>query len=194
MVMGVLLILVSVVIGARLIAASDHSEPVWVAAHDLAAGTEVTSADLTMSKVHLGGDRGRYVSAKAPLPTGYVLTRPVGRGELLPVAALTRPGEVPAYRLVTLQVAPLHLPPRLDTGDRVDVYVTPRAVGNQAAPARLVYDGAVVQAVNSESHGLTAATADTAVVLHVPPRAVPALIAAIHGGDVDLVLVPAGQG
>jgi Flp pilus assembly protein CpaB len=188
-----LLILISVVIGARLVAASDHSEPVWVATHDLAAGTEVTSADLTKSKVHLDGDGGRYVTAKVPVPAGYVLTRPVGRGELLPVAALARPGDVSAYRLVTVQVAPLHLPPHLATGDRVDLWVTPRAVGNQSAPARLVYDGAVVQAVNAESHGLTAATADTAVVLHVPPRAVSALIAAIHGGDVDLVLVPPGQ-
>src|SRR3954469_23985996 len=42
---GVLLVLVSVIIGARVVAASDSSEPVWAAAHDLAAGTQLTATD-----------------------------------------------------------------------------------------------------------------------------------------------------
>jgi hypothetical protein len=60
-------------------------------------------------------------------------------------------------------------------------------------PSRLVYAGAVVQGTSTESHGLSAGTGDTAVVLQVPPRAVADVLAGIHGGDVDLVLVPPGQ-
>jgi hypothetical protein len=190
---GVLLVLVSVVIGARVVSASQSSEPVWLAARDLAAGTELSAADLVRGQVHLYGKHGSYVSAKTAAPVGYVLTRPVGQGELLPVAAIAAPGRVPEYRLVTVQVTALHLPLHLGAGDRVDVYVTPHAVGAQAMPSRLVYAGAVVQGTSTESHGFSAGTGDTAVVLQVPPRAVADVLAGIHGGDVDLVLVPPGQ-
>jgi Flp pilus assembly protein CpaB len=190
----VLLVLVSVVVGARIVASSDSSEPVWVAAHDLAAGTQLTADDLRAGRVHLYGKRGTYVSAKGAAPTGYVLTRAIGKGELLPVAAVVPAGQVPPYRLVTVQVAPLHVPLHLGAGDRVDVYVTPRATGSsQPLQSTVVFAGAVVQAVSSGGHGLTAGSTDTAVVLQVPPRAVPGVLAGIHGGDVDLVLVPAGQ-
>src|SRR5438270_1040612 len=82
---GVLLVLVSVVIGARVVAASQSSEPVWLTARDLAAGTELTAADLVRGHVHLYGKHGHYVSAKTAAPVGYVLMRPVGGGGLLPV-------------------------------------------------------------------------------------------------------------
>lgn len=190
---GVLLVLVSVVVGTRLVASSDSSEPVWMAARDLAAGTQLTADDLVRGRVHLYGKHGIYVSAKGAAPNGYVLTRAVGKGELLPVAAVVPTGQAPAYRLVTVQVAPLHVPLHLGAGDRVDVYETPRTTGGQPQASQQVYAGAVVQAVNSGGHGLTAGSTDTAVVLQVPPRAVAGVLAGIHGGDVDLVLVPAGQ-
>jgi Flp pilus assembly protein CpaB len=190
---GVLLVLVSVIVGARIVAASDSSEPVWVAARDLAAGTLLTAEDLTRGRVHLYGKAGTYVSAEGAPPTGYVLTRAVGKGELLPVAAVAPVGQAPEFRLVTVQVAPLHVPLHLGAGDRVDVYVTPRTTSGAPQPSTLVFAGAGVQAVNSGGHGLTAGSTDTAVVLKVPPRAVAGVLAGIHGGDVDLVLVPTGQ-
>ncbi|MFL6240072.1 MAG: SAF domain-containing protein [Actinomycetes bacterium] len=190
---GVLLVLVSIVVGARVVAASDSSEPVWVAGHDLAAGTQLSAGDFTHGRVHLYGERGTYISARSGLPTGYVLIRPIGKGELLPTAAVAPPGQVPTFRLVTVQVAPLHVPLHLGTGDRVDVYVTPRATGSEPQPARLVFPAAIVAAVSSGSRGLTAGSTDTAVVLEVPPRAVAGVLAGVHGGDVDLVMVPTGQ-
>jgi hypothetical protein len=193
LVSGVLLVLISVIVGARVVDRSDASEPVWVATHDLAAGTQLTAADVSRGRVHLYGGHGTYVSAKGAAPIGYVLARPLGKGELLPVTAVVPPGQVPAFRLVTVQVAPLHIPLHLGAGDRVDVYVTPRVTGGAAEPARRVYAAAVVQAVTTGSHGLTVGSADSAVVLQVPPAAVPTLLAGIHDGDVDLVLVPTGQ-
>lgn len=190
---GLLLVLVSVIVGARLVAGSSSSEPVWVAARDLAAGTQLAATDLTRGKVQLFGKRGVYVSAKGAPPTGYVLARAIGRGEILPVAAVVSPGQAPPFRLVTLQVAPLHVPLRLGAGDRVDVYVTPRSTGGTVQTSRLVFAGAVVQAVSAGGRGLSAGSSDTAVVVQVPPRSVPAVVAGLHGGDVDLVLVPAGQ-
>jgi Flp pilus assembly protein CpaB len=193
MLTGVLLVLVAVVVGAKVVAASDNSESVWVAARDLAAGTQLTTDDLRRGKVQLHGQDGRYVSAKGSPPVGYVLTRAVGRDELLPVAAITSPGEAPAFRLVTVPVAPLHMPPKLAPGERVEVYVTAKAAGERTGTPRLIYAGAVVQSVGSSSSGLSASS-EVGVVLRVPPESVSTLVAGLRGGDVDLVRIPPGQG
>ena len=194
LVTGVLLVLVSVVVGAKVVAASDKSEPVWVAARDLAAGTQLTADDVRRGKVHLYGQDGRYVSAKSGPPVGYVLTRSVGRDELLPVAAITAPGAAQPFRLVTVPVAPLHMPPKLAAGERVEVYVTPKASGGTAGRPRLVFAGAVVQSVTTGGSGLSAGNSEAAVVLRVPPDAVATLVAGLRGGEVDLIRIPAGQG
>jgi hypothetical protein len=194
MLTGVLLVLVSVVVGAKVVAASDKSEAVWVAARDLAAGTQLTAEDVRRGKVHLFGQDGRYVSAKSGPPLGYVLTRSVGRDELLPVGAIASPGEAAPFRLVTVPVAPLHMPPKLAAGERVEVYVTAKTAGDKAGPPRLIYANAVVQSVTSSSGGLSGTNGETAVVLRVPPESVPTLVAGLRGGDVDLVRIPSGQG
>jgi hypothetical protein len=191
---GVLLVLVSVVVGAKVVAASDKSEPVWVAARDLAAGTQLSADDLRRGKVHLYGQNGKYVSAKSGPPVGYVLTRSVGRDELLPVAAITSPADARPFRLVTVPVAPLHMPPKLAAGERVEVYVTAKESGTQQTKPRLVFAGAVVQSVTTGGNGLSGANGDAAVVLRVPPGAVAALVAGLRGGEVDLVRIPVGQG
>jgi hypothetical protein len=190
---GVLLVLISVVVGAKVVAASDKSEAVWVAARDLAAGTQLSSDDLRRGKVHLYGQHSRYVSAGGSPPLGYVLTRSVGRDELLPVAAITSPGEASPFRLVTVPVAPLHMPPKLAAGERVEVYVTSKTTGDKTGAPRLIYANAVVQSV-ATSGGLSGANGDAAVVLRVPPESVPTLVAGLRGGEVDLVRIPAGQG
>src|SRR4051794_29363305 len=68
LVTGILLVLISVVVGARVVAAADTSEPVWVAAHDLAPGTQLSPDDLVRGRVHLYGQDGRYLSAKGGSP------------------------------------------------------------------------------------------------------------------------------
>src|SRR4051812_22168473 len=116
---GVLLVLASIVIGARVVAAADTSEPVWLAAHDLAPGTQLVAGDLMRGKVHLYGQDGRYVSAKGTAPVGYVVTRAVGRNEMLPTAAIVAAGSAGPFRLVTVPVASMHLPPHLEAGEQV---------------------------------------------------------------------------
>src|SRR4051812_14167062 len=127
LVTGVLLVLISVVVGARVVAAADTSEPVWVAAHDLAPGTLLSASDLVRGKVHLYGQDGRYVSANGAAPVGYVVARAIGRNEILPAAAIVEARSATPFRLVTVPVAPLHLPPHLGAGEQVDVYVTPKS-------------------------------------------------------------------
>ena len=195
LVLGVLLVLVSVVVGARVLASADDAAPVWALSRDLAAGSTITAGDLERSRVRLLDDDGRYVPApggSAP-PVGYVLERAVGAGELLPRAALRPPGEVARLRDVAVPVEEGHLPADLRAGQLVDVYVTagegpgPTAPAAAAGPTGLVLR-AVPVAARPGDDGRGAGAEQ--VVLSVPEGEAQALVAALRAGAVDLVRVP----
>lgn len=187
--LGLLLVLTSVVVGARVLAGADTSVPVYAATRDLAAGTALLDSDLRVARVRLFGNGDRYVSAAGRKPAGYVLVRPVGRDELLPRLSVTSDASAPAVRLVTLPVRRNHLPPGLGHGQVVDVYLSRGAKEPAAAPT-LVLAGVPVDSVADRGSRLAAAE-ESGVVLRVPLRSVAAVVAAGQSGAIDLVLVPA---
>jgi hypothetical protein len=187
--LGVLLVLVSVVAGARLLASADNRTPVFVAAHDLVPGQHVTADDLAVGHVQLSDRAGRYVAAGAP-PVGYVVTRFVGADELVPADALAAQPTA-ASRYVTVPVQPGHLPGELARGDLVDVYLTPPAGGGEPVPApRLVLSAVPVRVAEGGSRVFGGSTA-LSVVLEVPADRVADLVHAVESGAIDLVVVPA---
>ena len=133
LVLGVLLVLGSVLLGARLMSAADATVPVWAAADDLAAGTVLTADDLTAVEVRLDSTAAGYLSTGVS-PDGRTLSRAVGAGELLPRAALEAPAELVQ---VALPVQAGYVPPALRRGQLVDVY----AVADPAAGAVGTADG-----------------------------------------------------
>ena len=84
LVVGVLLVLVSVLVGARVLSSADRSQQVWVATRELPVGTVLAEGDLQRGQVRLLERTGLYAAAGAQPPVGYVVRRGVGRGELLP--------------------------------------------------------------------------------------------------------------
>jgi len=187
--LGVLLVLIAVVVGARVFAAADNMSTVYVAAHDLVPGQHITAADLTTGRVHLDGQGGFYVGASAAAPVGYVVTRFVGAHELLPVAALSA-AAADDSRFVTVPVQPGHLPDELGRGDAVDVYLTPKAAaGATTATPRLVLSGVPVESREGGARTFSG-NATLAVVLAVPNNDVVALVRAVESGTIDLVTVP----
>lgn len=207
LVLGVLLVLVSVVVGARVLSSADRSQLVWSARSDLAAGSSLSADDLRPVQVRLFDRSGAYLPATAEPPVGYVLDRPVAAGELLPRQALSRPGDDVDLRLVTVPVLPGHYPPELAKGQEVDVWSTPAegVVGGPADGAegtgeagtggvsRLVLPGLTVQSVPAQGGGLGGATPERSVVLVVPPDDVESLLSAMASGRLDLVRVPIGR-
>lgn len=133
LVVGVLLVCVSVALGARLLAADDLTR-VWAVRDDVSAGETVTPADLRAVGVrfHEAADAERYVSAQQPVPEGTVASRDLAAGEMLPLTAIGPEAE-PLLEL-PVAVAGGGVPATLATGDRVDVWVVPLARTSQAAP------------------------------------------------------------
>jgi hypothetical protein len=186
--LGVLLVLLSVVAGARAFASAGRLTGVYAAAHDLVPGTRIGPGDLTVTRVRLDGDGGSYVAAGAA-PIGYVVTRFVGSDELVPGAALASSPPHPT-RLVTLPVQPGHLPADLGHGDLVDVYLTPKvAAGTQVPMPTLVLSSVAVDDRDSGSRTF-GGDSSLAVVLAVPADRVRAVVHAVESGTLDLVRVP----
>lgn len=134
LVLGVLLVLVSVVVGARVLSAADRSTLVWAAERDLTAGSQLTGDDLALVRVRLfdGVDAGYIPQSQDP--AGQVVSRGLQAGELLPRSALVTAEDVD-FRLVTVPVDAARFPPGLDGRGQVDVWLTPESALERAEQA-----------------------------------------------------------
>jgi len=190
LVLGVLLVLGSVLIGARVVSAADATVPVWAASADLAVGTVLRADDLVPVEVRLDDAAGGYLAASTH-PEGRILARPVHRGELVPRSALDRP---PALVQLALPVQAGYVPPNLDRGRLIDVYAVPGSVpasspgsagasrDSGTAAVVPVLQGVPVQAISGRSQGvLSAPTTAVQVVVSIPADRVPEVLSAIGG-------------
>jgi hypothetical protein len=189
LVLGVLLVLGSVLLGARVVGAADTTVPVWAATGDLAAGTQLTAEDIVPVAVRLGDAAASYLST-GTRPEGRTLSRAVRAGELLPRSALDEPAELVQ---LALPVQSGYVPPGLDRGRLVDVY----AVADPAAGATGVADGSVtlvvrrapVQAISGRSEGvLSTPTTTIQVVIAVAADEAPDVLASIAGRPLVVVV------
>lgn len=189
LVTGLLLVLVSVVVGSRLLAGADDRVRVWAVTHDLGADSRLSGDDLTVRAVRLDDAAGRYVTADQDL-AGLVLTRPVGSGELLPRSAVARAGRV-AQRRVVVEVDRIGAA-GLDKGRVVDVYAVRDAVaGEPPAVPDLVLSGVTVaEDVRSAGGAFASSSGKAGVALLVDGGDVADLIDAMAHGDVYVVQVP----
>jgi hypothetical protein len=188
LVLGVLLVLASVLLGARIVSAADATVPVWAVTGDLAAGIELSAEDLIAVDVRLDDTAGAYLSS-GTRPEGRTLARAVRSGELLPRTALE---EADALVQLALPVQSGYVPPGLERGQLVDVY----AVADPAAGAT-VADGSValvlrkapVQAISGRSEGvLSTPTTAVQVVVAVPDADADEVLAAIAGRPLVVVV------
>lgn len=189
LVVGVLLVLVSIVVGARVIAAADRTVPVLVAAADLVPGQPLT-ADLVENRgVLLEQGLDQYFTGA--VGGGYVVVRPVARGELLPRSAVSPATETEAVRYVTLPVPGPEAPAGLSAGAVVDVWLTP---ADGAGPASMLLSGVTVTAASSGSGGLTGTSSQAQVTLAVVDEELEEvtaeLVAAARAGLVYLTALP----
>ncbi|HET7310781.1 MAG TPA: SAF domain-containing protein [Mycobacteriales bacterium] len=188
---GLLLVLVSVAAGARIVAGAGHLTPVYVAAHDLVPGEQLTPGDLSVARVRLDSGGSHYVAASAAAPVGYVVNRVVGAHELLPAGALSPSAAAAGTRMVTVPVQAGHLPADLGRGDLVDVYVTPRTASGRGVPdPTLVLSKVAVDSREGGSRSFSGQSA-LAVVLVVDAADVASMVHAVESGVIDLVRVPA---
>jgi hypothetical protein len=188
-VLGVLLVLGSVLVGARVVGAADATVPVWALTSDLAAGTTRGAEDLVAVDVRLDATAGAYLSASTR-PEGRTLARAVRAGELLPRSVLEERTELVQ---LALPVQAGYVPPGLGRGQLVDVY----ALSDPAAGATGTADGGVtpvveqapVQALSGRADGvLSTPTTTVQVVVAVPADEAAEVLASIGGRPLVVVV------
>lgn len=185
---GLLLVLLSVALGATVLADADRRVQVWSVTRDLGAASTLSSDDLRATSVRLDGVAGRYVAATEDLD-GLVLTRPVGRGELLPASAVRAAG-APERRRVVIEVDRAGVA-GLAKGQVVDLYAVPESPDEPAAPPRLVLAGVTVaEDVRSADGAFGGGGATAGVALLVDVADVPEVIAAAAHSSVYVVQLP----
>ena len=163
LVVGVVLVAICVLIGARLFAAADDTVTVWSLRHDVPAGARLTTSDLSATHVHFTGSTAdRYVLATTDLEG--VAAHDLLAGELLSRSAIDAGGR-PALVEVPLSVAPDDLPASVARGAIVDVWVSPKATGSaERVRARLALEHVVVVAVPEAGGSLAPQTTQQVIV------------------------------
>lgn len=190
---GVLLVIAAVVIGSRVIGASARTSAVWAAERNLAVGTVLIGTDLTTVDVNLGDNVGLYLGPAAGSPVGMTVLAPVAAGELLAASAVDQPA---AGRVVAIGVVPENMPPGVDHGSTIDLYLTKGAVAGSEAEAttELVGRDLTVQSVAAPSAGgLSGATSNRfSLSVLLPADVADKLVRILPTGDPIVVLVSSG--
>jgi hypothetical protein len=186
---GVLLVVTSVLVGARVLSAADRTVEIWQANAELPTGSPLERDDVSIVRVHFDDDdaAARYLAADAPFPESVVLTRDVASGEMIPTEAVS-PASTTRVLEYPLVVPAPGFPGNLEPGDRVEVWAA--APEGEQAPATLVLDEARVVMVSTAD--FATAASDRSVVVALPggvgPRQVMEALA-----DRSVVLVRIGR-
>jgi hypothetical protein len=136
---GIVLVAVSVVAGARLLSAADDTVGVWAVAADVGPGDALSPDDLVATRVRFAdtGDLAGYFTVDEPLPADLEVTRGVGAGELLPRTAVGSVGATDTLQ-VPVAVEAEQVPGSVGAGSVVDVYLVASAGAARARGAREV--------------------------------------------------------
>lgn len=179
--LGVILVLGSVAVGARVVAAADDTAPALVASEHLTPGQRLTGDMVQTSDVQLSSSGDMYLSG--PVTDGYVVTRAVRAGELVPRTAVVPAGEVGEFQYVTMPLDSAETPSGLRGGDLIDVWLIPAEAQDGTAATPLA-EAVSVTEVSRGSGTLGRSSARTVVTVALtgaddPDGDLPALVARI---------------
>ncbi len=187
---GILLVIAAIVVGARVMAAGSQTSPVWAAERSLAKGTVLGPGDVAAVEVNLGNNAGAYLAPGAESPIGMTLLVPLGDGELLAGSAVE---QTASGRVVAVAVAPEHMPPGVDHGSTVDLYLSREATPGSVdkASTDVIGRSLTVQSVAAPaSGGLSGATANQyQLSVLLPAEAAEKLVKVLPTGQPIVVLV-----
>ena len=176
-VLGLVLVAVSTLGVTGVVQGLNRTEPVYRAAGPLVAGAHISAADLVATPVRLGPADPLYLTGPVPAD-GYVVTRTIAAGEMVPLSAL---GSASAVDVASVVVdLSTRLSGSIVAGAVVDVWSAPRKPGSAteyAAPVVLVSGATVVRTIAPQ--GIVQAAQQNTVELQVPRDDVAAVLQAV---------------
>lgn len=177
---GVALVAASTLGVTAVVQAQNRTVAVYRAAEPLVAGARISAGDLVATPVRLGAAGSLYLSGPVPA-AGYVVTRTIAAGEMVPLSALgTADGVDVASVVVDLST---RLSGSIAPGAVVDVWSAPRkpgTTGEYGAPVVLVSGATVVRTIAPQ--GFVQAAQQNTVELQVPRDDIAAVLQAVADG------------
>lgn len=174
LIIGLVLVAASIAAVVGIVTASDEGEDLLAAPRLLTAGDHITVDDLEVRRVSLGVDGHGYLRPGDVPAEGLVVSRTVGTGELVPLAAVgDARGPSATTVVVTLSTA---IGATVRPGDSLDLWSAPALdAGRFGAPAviasetqlvRVIADEGIVSTVQAGQIELLIARRDVARILH----------------------------
>lgn len=191
--LGIMLVLLSTVVGTRVFAARDDTVAYWSVRSTVVAGDAVARDDLVSTRVRLGSaSRDGYLRVDEELPAAIgelTWARDVIAGALVEHSALVVDGEQPAGEL-PLNVASGSYPLDLRSGETVDVWVGPGPGEPTEDKSELVLHAARVVSTGGDATAIGGSLARTILVGVTEGQLAGTTLSAISAGHVTLVRVP----
>ena len=191
LIVGIVLVLASILMGALLVSRLSATTPVLVARGPIVPGDPLESADLTTVELRLGDHRDQYVGTLEAIPEGAVAAAPVQAGELVPVSAVgqsedvpLRPVVIPVEATVAESVVP---------GASVELWHTSPAVADGGTgEAELLVPDAIVRRIDEGSSlGMRSMSVE---VLVPAENLAPVLEVLAQDERLDVIGVPGAHG
>ena len=192
---GVVLVLLGTVLGARLIAAADDTMPMYAASTAIRPGDHLTTDNLRRVDVQLGDESARYLTATSAVPDDSYALRDIPEGELVPASAVgsrstVRSSRSPSRSTPTRPVASRPAPWSTSGSARATSSRPRSATSTRRSP----FSGSASRRSTRTPDGSAPRPSTMAVQLRVPRDKVAEVIAAVDKQSrFTLVPVP-GQG
>ena len=182
--LGILLVVLSVAGVWFVVSAARESTPVFAASRTLVPGEVVTSDDLTVVDVALGGAVDAYATP-ATWQAGMITTRTIVARELVPASAVASATQSRTTTVVVRSATAI--PDAVRTGVRVELWAAAQRERGVFDPPEVLVSDATVVSVDRDSS--IVASAGTSVELVIGRADVAATLAALADGS-SLSIVP----
>jgi hypothetical protein len=180
LIIGLVLVAASIAAVVGIVTASDEGEDILAAPRLLTAGDHITVDDLEVRRVSLGVDGHGYLRPGDIPAEGLVVSRTVGTGELVPLAAVgDARGPSATTVVVTLSTA---IGATVRPGDSFDLWSAPALdAGRFGAPAVIASETQLVRVIADE--GIVSTAQAGQIELLIARRDVARILHALANGD-----------
>lgn len=191
LIVGIVLVVASVLMGALLVSRLAETTPVLVARSPIVPGDVIGPDNLATVEMRLGEQDGLYVGSLGAIPSGAVATRTVQAGELIPLSAVGQAGDVPLRPIVIPVDATVA--ESVTPGATVELWHTsPEEDDGTSADAELLVSAGIVRNVDE---GSSLGMRSMAVEVLVPQEDLPAVLKVLSRDErLDVIGVPGAHG
>lgn len=187
---GVVLVLLSILLGSLVVSRLAATTPVLAARGDLVPGDVITEDSVIAVDVRLGESSALYIEDLSEVPEGAVVTQTVRSGEMLTDSVVGQGGDV-TLRPIVLPVDQA-VAESVTPGGRVELWSTLEGLDGEPAAAELLIDSGIVRRVDEGSSiGMQSMT----VEVLVPAQDVPLVLEALSAdARLDVIGIPGATG